>query len=127
MSRRDSKTLLDRFAKNDFTFLQSWEISQFSKMERRIADHFSDRYILTLHGNYPPGNRSFHELAVIMGFAYTSSSLYAGYWVCNTDVYDERYPGYHYNVFAIGIDGNYYAVLKDNNENEIVIAVNRRI
>ena len=102
------------------TFLNEWSEDQFKAMQRAIVRHFQDRDINTSHGNYKPGFRSFEALGEIMGFAYTSSSSYAGYWICNTDVKSGRYDGFHYVGFAITTDNKPYAILWDKYENEIL-------
>lgn len=102
------------------TFLSEWTADQFKAMRRAICLHFSGKEIKTHHGNHKPLNRSFEALGEIMGFAYTSTGIYAGYWVCNTAVYSAKYEGYQYTGFALTADLKPYAVLWDAEENEIL-------
>lgn len=102
-------------------FLKQWTPQQFKMIESKIASHFREKEIQTLHGNYNPSFRTFDKLDEIMGIAYTSSSSYAGYWICNTEVYKAIYPGFHYIGFALSQDGKAYGILWDKDENEIII------
>jgi hypothetical protein len=104
------------------TFLDDWTSDQFSIVEKAIARHFSNKVIKTLHGNHQPRRHSFNSIGEILGLAYTSSSNYAGYWVCNTDAYNDKYPGYNYIGFAMSkVENKCYAILWDKDENEIII------
>lgn len=107
--------------KTNISFIQEWTPAQFKAIEKAISRHFSFKQIRTLHGNYPAFYMGFKALGEIMGLAYTSSSSYAGYWICNTEVYNDKYPGYNYMGFAISTKGKYYAILWDKNENEIIL------
>jgi len=75
----------------------------------------------TLHGNYPEMYLGWQAISERLGLAYTSSSSYAGYWVCNTEAYNDKFPGYHYIGFALSSDGKGYAILWNEKENEIII------
>lgn len=121
MKKNVNTSVLDTMPKNNHAFLQEWTPSQFKAIEKAISRHFSFKQIRTLHGNYPAFYMGFKALEEIMGLAYTSSSSYAGYWICNTEVYNEKYPGYYYIGFAISTKGKYYAILWDKDENEIII------
>jgi hypothetical protein len=105
------------------TFLNQWDDFQIKGIKQAIVKHFSKMDIVTQHGNYPAEYRVFHTLNSIMGFAYTSSSNYAGYWICNTEVESLLYKGFKYIGFAISSTGKYYAVLWDKEENEILKAI----
>jgi hypothetical protein len=101
-------------------FIQEWTDSQFEQMNKAIFEHFKNKDVRTLHGNYYKSVRRINWNDVL-GLAYTSSSMYAGYWICNTAVYFDADNIYKYNCFTIGIDGNFYAVLWDKNKNELCI------
>ena len=102
------------------TFLKEWKAEDFKTMQAAIVNHFRKMEIKTHHGNYPLQYRGFNRLSEIMGFAYTSSSNYAGYWVCNTSVFSPKYEGYRYVGFSLTEDKKPFAVLWDNEENEIL-------
>ena len=103
------------------TFLKEWNPEQFKSMQKAIRLHFANKTINTHHGGYVPYFRTFNALGEIMGFAYTSTGDYAGYWICNTAVYNDKYPGYDYTGFALSSDQKPYAILWDKDENEIII------
>lgn len=119
---KQSKTLLDLVNPEKPTLLKEWNVKQHSNIRRAIVAHFmkvgeirTSSGHRTLHIPY-----SFTQVDNFLGLAYTSSSNYAGLWVCNVEAISERYPLYHYVGFAIGEDGKYYAVLWDKDENEIL-------
>lgn len=116
-----SKALAEERQKIKNTFLEDWTIDQHTYIQRAICKHFRKDEIKTAHGSYHKDYRGWAALGEIIGFAYTSSSSYAGYWVTNTEVYNKNYPGFRYIGFAISKDGKYYAILWDKDENEIII------
>lgn len=123
---KPSKTLAElslerRNREMEKSFLPSWTPRQFEYMERKISAHFSYKPMQTLHGNYPEMYLGWQAVSERLGLAYTSSSSYAGYWVCNTEVYNSKFPGYHYTGFALSSNGKGYAILWDKDENEIII------
>lgn len=107
--------------KEKVTFLKEWTPKQFKAIEKKIATHFSGKAMNTLHGKYPAMYLNFVALDDRLGLAYTSSSSYAGYWICNTEVKSNQHPEYKYVGFAIGKDDKYYAVLQDKDENELIV------
>lgn len=102
-------------------FLKELNPEQFKTIQKAIAVHFSKGEIKTHNAVFPHVKRSFNQIDMIMGLAYTSSSSYAGYWVCNTEVYNDKYPGFNYIGFALSQDGKAYGILWDKDENEIII------
>lgn len=103
------------------SLLKSWTPEQFKTMQAAIVGHFRKQEIKTHHGNHPLKFRGFNALGEIMGFAYTSSGAWAGYFVCNTAVYSPKYDGYQYNGFAMSEDGKPFAWLTNDEENEIYL------
>jgi len=101
-------------------FLKEWKSEDFKTVEAAIVNHFRKMEIKTYHGNYPLQYRGFKKLGEIMGFAYTSTGDYAGYWVCNTEVLSPKYEGYQYTGFALTEDKKPFAILWDAEENEIL-------
>ena len=113
--------LNDKAAAIKEAFLKEWTPQQFKRMETAIATHFANKPINTHHGKHEARIRTFKVLGEIMGFAYTSTGDYAGYWVCNTAVYNDKYQGYDYTGFALTADNKPFAILWDAEENEIII------
>lgn len=102
-------------------FLQAWTPAQFKAIERAIAGHFTSKVMTTNKERYPAMVLTWAAISDRLGLAYTSSSSYAGYWACNEDAINNQYQTHRYIGFAIGVDGLFYAVLWDKDENEIVI------
>lgn len=128
MTTSKNKTVLDAHidAKNKetkTTFLHEWDANQFKAIEKAISRHFSGKPMQTEQGNYPAMFLTFAAVADRIGLAYTSSSSYAGYWVCNAAPINPKYPNYRYIGFAISTDGKYYAILWDKDESEIIIHI----
>lgn len=104
------------------TFLNEWTEEQFSAMKRMIVKHFNARRpIRTLHGTYNSLMWGFKPIDEILGLAYTSTGVWACYGVCNTACYFDLHNTYQYSYFVIGNDGNFYAILQDKEENELII------
>lgn len=128
-----NKTLLDVLVNNAAaqirkTFLKEWSIDQFIIVEKAISKHFVSTGInvtntKTRHliPNLRDLKQRFENIDNVLGLAYTSSSSYAGYWVCNVEAQNDKYPGYHYTGFAMGAGNKVYAVLDDKDENEIIL------
>lgn len=121
---KQPQTILDKALKErnkaiQKTFLAEWNPAQFKAMQRAISRHFSITDIRTNKGEYPAKYRSFEALDEILGLAYTSSSSFAGYWVCNVDIYG-LCTGFRYVGFAMTEAGRPYAILWDAEENEII-------
>lgn len=128
---KQSKTILDtalaeKRKETEKTFLKEWNIDQFKNMEKAIAKHFSGIDIHTATTRYVVPNfhsikKNFESVANILGLAYTSSSMYAGYWICNIEAINFKYPGYHYVGFAMDDKNKGFAILWDKDENEIIL------
>lgn len=110
-----------QFRTSKVPFLKEWNEAQFMCMKKAITSHFRNRDTRTMHGNYYLGLSSFRAIDSIFGLAYTSTGIWACYGVCNTQVYFDADKIYQYSYFTIGEDVRYYAVLTDNEENELVI------
>jgi hypothetical protein len=104
-------------------FVKEWTPAQFKAMKAAISRHFSNKEVSTRHGNYPGMYLTFKACDERFGLAYTSSSAYAGFWVCNTEIYSAKYPGYNYTGFALSTDQKPYAILWDKDENEIITPI----
>ena len=88
--------------------LREWNDKQFEEMQRKISLHFK---------------RTWESINEELGLAYTSSSSYAAYWVCNLQLYHYKFPSFYYIGFAIDSNEKYYAVLWDKDENELIIEI----
>lgn len=98
-------------------FLNEWNESQFKDIEKAIIKHFH-RYSTNEGIKYA---RTWEELDKVLGLAYTSSSSYAMYSICNGIYVHSKHVGFNYTCFAIGEDGKFYAILDDKEENEKII------
>jgi len=106
MRNKEKYPILLDIDKPVIKLLQEWNETQFAKVRRKIAVHFMKSY--TYCDNW-------------LGLAYTSSSSCAAEWVCNgVDAMSKKYPTHRYIGFAMGEDGNVYAILWDKDENEIL-------
>lgn len=103
-------------------FLNEWNEKQFADIESAIEKHFKNSKLITHKGEIQLSILdNFKSLENIMGLAYTSSSSYAGYWICNITLYYDKDKKWQYNAFAIGTDGKFYATVQDKYENEFII------
>lgn len=88
------------------SFLKNWTPEQLKVIEGAISSHF--RKGITNCKNW-------------LGLAYTSTSSYAGYWVCNVQIEPVKYPNHSYVGFALTDSLKPYAILWDKDENEILL------
>jgi len=100
------------------TFLQEWQPKDFEDMQRSITRYYAKKSLISVNGKGVITPKTWEGLNELFGLAYTSSSSFAGYWVCNVEL---SYNGF-YNVigFAIGKDGKHYAVAWDKDEHELI-------
>ena len=70
------------------------------------------------------GLQSYNQISDYLGLAYTSSSSYAGLWACNTELYLDLSRKFKLDGFVAGVDGFFYAVFSDVNEDELIIRIN---
>jgi len=103
------------------TLLQEWKPEHFKSMQKAIVNHFKGKYFSGRYYHFQPELRTFPRLAEIFGFAYTSSSLYAGYWVCNDEITTSKIAPYHYVGFALSSENKAFALLRDDKENDIYL------
>lgn len=122
------KTVLDiateeKNKQTEAKLLKEWKPEHFKFMQLAIISHFNYKYFSGRHCHYQPEYRGWQRLSEIFGFAYTSSSDFAGYWVCNDEIVTSKYPGFHYVGFVMAETGEKYALLMDNKENDIYITL----
>ena len=98
-------------------FLKSWDEKQVKQVEKAIKKFLNSRFFEYSHGYTP-------NLFDALGLAYTSSSAYAGLWVCNIELYFDAEQKFKVEGFALGNGGFVFAVCWDKDENEILIPIN---
>lgn len=98
-------------------FLKNWDNIQTKNVEKAIKKYLNSRFFEYSHGYT---NNLFNAL----GLAYTSTSSYAGLWICNIELYFDAAQKYKFIGFALGSGGFVFAVCWDNEENEIIFPIN---
>lgn len=109
------------------TILKEWDKSQFKNAQKIITKWVNSRFFETHHtpDKTPFYNtNTFNKIAEVLGLAYTSSSDYAGYWVCNTSLYLDAKKVYQIDGFIQDKQGFVYAHCADKAENELLIPLN---
>jgi hypothetical protein len=100
-------------------FIKEWSEKQRKKVNKAICNHLAMQNFAKFYG------KSFEQIETYLGLPYTSSSSYAGLWVCNVCEYYKGSSEYYYRAFAIAEDGYIYAILTNDNENEIYIRIGK--
>jgi hypothetical protein len=101
-------------------FKSEWTDKEMAKMKQAIKKAFLFKPIPTNQGTKV--FYTYADLDNFAGLAYTSSSSYAGLWVCNgMELRNAKYPGFVYVGFAMGEDGAAYGVMWDQDEEEIIV------
>lgn len=100
--------------------VQEWNDRQFTNMKKAIVKHFKSKTVETRH-NDRINMTTWKGIETILGMPYTSSSMFACFNVTNTEIYFDADRRYKYEFFTIGVDGRYYAILWDSEENELCI------
>lgn len=100
-------------------FIKEWSEKQQKKVNRAIREHFAIQNFTKFWG------KSFEQIENYFGLPYTSSSSYAGLWVCNVIEYYKGSTQYYYRAFAIAEDGYIYAILTNDKEQEIYINIGK--
>lgn len=98
-------------------FLKEWSKIQHIIVEKAIKKYLNSRYFENSHGY-------FENLFEALGLAYTSSSSYAGLWICNVELYLDANKKYKIIGFALDTNTFVHAICWDNEENEIIIPIN---
>lgn len=126
------KTLLDKAFEEkqaliNKNFLKEWQpFDKLSKkVERAILNHFMKHSYKWQSTHEESSKRPFKPLTFTqidskLGFAYTSTGAYAGYFVCNAG-YLWADDTHYFNGFAINTDGEVIGIAQDYDENEIFI------
>jgi hypothetical protein len=107
--------------------LKEWDKSQFKTAEKIITKWINSRFFESHHTpNKNPfiEGKSFKAIAGVLGLAYTSTSSFAAYWVCNTVLYLDAEQKYQIDGFAQEKSGFVYAYCMDKDENDLLIPLN---
>jgi hypothetical protein len=108
-------------------FLKEWQpFDKLSKkVKRTILNHFM-KHSYQWQPTHDEHNKKtfkpivFNQIDEKLGFAYTSTGAYAGYWVCNGG-YMWADSTHYFNAFAINTDNEVIGIAQDYDENEIFI------
>jgi hypothetical protein len=98
-------------------FKKEWDEVDFINVNKAIVRHFGNKTFRTHHRPTRFFKRSFAFIDRVIGFAYTSTGVYACYGICNDAIYSNQFPGLKYEFIIVGVDGVVYAELWDENEN----------
>lgn len=101
------------------TFIKDWNEKQQKRVNKAICNHLAVQNFSKFWG------KSFEQIENYFGLPYTSSSAYAGLWVCNVIEYYKGSRIYYYRAFAIAEDGYIYAILTNDKEQEIYIKIGK--
>lgn len=133
MKTNNQTSILDK----KYSFVKEWKPYDkvYSKVKNAILRHFMNREYLfqSTHeasSKKPFNVYSFSQIENTLGLAYTSSSSYAGLWVCNGG-YLWANQTHYFNCFAVSEEGYIIAIAyapiiiaseaNDSNEHEIYI------
>lgn len=107
------------------TLLTEWNADQFKTVKKAILSYFKSRKFETLHNVNLSNIRTFNDLDNILGMAYTSTSSFAMYSICNTEVYFDDNAIYNIICFGLSTDGLVYCLLYDLNESELLFPISK--
>lgn len=104
---------------------KEWTDQETVNVMHRILLWLNSRKFETKHYGVLRNIHTIEELDRLFGFPYTSSGRAAGVWVTNTELYLDSEKKYHVYGFGKDTAGIIYAVCYDNNENELLIPINK--
>lgn len=107
--------------------LTQWTPKQFKTVQKAVVKYLNSRYFETHHSkDRTPfvGCKTFAQYDSILGLAYTSTGIYAGYWVCNTNLYLDSSQNWVIEGFILDKNSFVYLMCWDKYENEILIPIN---
>lgn len=110
-------------------FLKEWNPQQFKTVQKAIVKYINSRYWESHHSpDADPfikyGKQTFNGISEVLGLAYTSSSQFAGYWTCNTDLFLDNAHNWRLIGFALDSASFVHAMFWDAEENEITFPIN---
>ena len=109
------------------TFLNSWQDKKhikYFRSENSLIKFLKKRKYDLFEATPFYSCQTFAQYDKILGFAYTSSSSFAMYGICNTNLFLDAEHKYKIEFFALGAGGFVYAICWDKNENEIIFPIN---
>lgn len=110
-------------------FKQEWSESEHDYVRKSILSYLKSRKFESYKGGHYSaflGMSRFVHFSNALGLAYTSSSSYAGLWVCSDHLYLDTNRKYHLVGFTISqYDTSVYAIWWDEDENEIVFPISK--
>lgn len=95
------------------SFIKEWNRNQFNAINRAITWHFGNQLIQTQSGPVHLMRQLAH-IQNVLGLAYTSSSSYAMYSICNVQAKYRK--DWNYDHFAIAENGRFYAIVRKEND-----------
>jgi hypothetical protein len=107
-------------------FKTEWSDSDFKLVKKRVLSFLQSRH--NKSAKFPQGiplsgTSNFKQFADFFGFAYTSSSSYAMYCLCNDELFLDVNQLYKIEFFGMDMGGFVYAICWDKDENELVINI----
>lgn len=114
-------------------FLKEWSDEQFKQVNKTLVTYFRGKSFEQCTGYnsmfkaYEYQFVSFHGLKSVqdvLGLVFTSTSSYAAYFTTR-QVYIDADRLYYFHSFALSLDGYVYAVLMDENENELCLRISK--
>ena len=105
---------------------KEWSKEDFKKVEKAIVKFINGRKVEIKHDSFPLKFKcTFKQIDSILGLAYTSSSDYAGYFICNTELYLDEKREFTIQSFVIDSVWRVYAICWDINERELIIPISK--
>lgn len=107
---------------------KEWSVNDFKTVEKAIVKFINGRKVEmkdTRLVNPIWFKCTFKEIDSILGLAYTSSSNYAGYFICNKELYLDEGKEFTINSFVLDSVGYVYAICWNSEEKELVIPISK--
>lgn len=104
---------------------KEWTETELSQVMRAIKAWINSRKFVTSHHGRLQHIRTVTEMDYILGMPYTSSGRAACVGICNTELYLDNDRKYTVSCFEMDDYGIIYAVCFDDEENELLIPINR--
>jgi hypothetical protein len=118
------KTTIKITTATNTTFKKDWTPQDFKNADRAILRHFSKNHYLHITDHETPSKPliiyTLTQFDKVAGLAYTSTGIYAGYWICNGG-YIYANENFHFVGFAINTDNEVIGICWDKKENELLI------
>lgn len=104
---------------------REWNDQETVNVMRRILLWLNSRKFETKHYGVLRNIHTIEELDRLFGLPYTSSGRAAGVWITNTTLYLDAEKKYYVYGFQKCEDGTVYAVCFDEEEDELLIPINK--